>query len=750
MTSKHCFSSMMKENMRHQIWLVVLSILGNTLSMPALYLLTVGGQEVYDNRYALAAHEVSGFATTQFMIPAGVIALMGCLMVAVSGFQYLHSRKKEDLYESLPIKRRDLFLVNWLNGFLIWFVPFVCNLFVMYFMAFARYSRMKKNYFAYEIYKRAVNDVEWLTGPQFFCKTMLTGLALVLAFLVVYNLVILAMTLTGNPINTLAVAGTIGVGVIGFVGLFNVMIQLYLETWMGEVPYGKIAILSPLANLYRLAVFQAHSAPTALYVRVLLENLLVAVLLFAAAYLCYLKRPTEMAGQGLKSKYMRYPIQILVTVCAIMAGWILMTAVVESFGNEEFAAIWAIFGGLLAGAFVFGVLDIIFQLDFKAFFKHKLLMLCTVAAGLLFCIGMATDLFGYDSYLPDKNNIAEMSLFSKNYSSYDRYWATNPELKELLDREAGIKDQDMIYALLQKAVAPIDYSELYAYPEERICVKVTLKSGRSYYRTYEVVSSPELQAVLDTIQYRDLAYKIKDREKETFVSATISRNDASTKITNKDVLYAISEAYNRDLREKTIGELETGIALGRITFTSMSDDAFITHRFYITEGMVNTVQTLRENGYEDMVSPYSAKNVRKVFLSMRDVYDLKDPDVDMFERMESYFGVDLKNGEYMTNYGKEGIKSMYRSGELPPVVYQLDTDEYASDGWFVEITDEKDVQEILNLTSCIYNYDMASPWTAEIYLSMKNGETYLLPSYELLPEKYLVSFLAEYFVRYGK
>ena len=34
MTSKHCFFRMMKEDFRHKIWMLVLSVLGNMMAVP--------------------------------------------------------------------------------------------------------------------------------------------------------------------------------------------------------------------------------------------------------------------------------------------------------------------------------------------------------------------------------------------------------------------------------------------------------------------------------------------------------------------------------------------------------------------------------------------------------------------------------------------------------------------------------------------------------------------------------------------
>lgn len=50
MTSRHCFFSVMKEDLRHKTWMLALSVLGNLLALPVLFLLGTGG-----GRYSMAS-----------------------------------------------------------------------------------------------------------------------------------------------------------------------------------------------------------------------------------------------------------------------------------------------------------------------------------------------------------------------------------------------------------------------------------------------------------------------------------------------------------------------------------------------------------------------------------------------------------------------------------------------------------------------------------------------------------------------
>ena len=135
MTSRVSFYKVMIQDFRHRIWMIALSCLGSFLAMPVFYLL-VSKNWVYQVNRWMEEQEpwvvreyklelLKEFYVQSLPITCGVILGAGALIVGIFGFRHVFSKKMVDQYHSIPIKRRDLFLANYLNGFLIWFVPMV-------------------------------------------------------------------------------------------------------------------------------------------------------------------------------------------------------------------------------------------------------------------------------------------------------------------------------------------------------------------------------------------------------------------------------------------------------------------------------------------------------------------------------------------------------------------------------------------------------------------------------------------------
>ena len=133
MTSRRCFFKFMKEDLRHKVWMIVLSFLGSLLTGPVLYLILRGNfmdervlrQEGSWFAFRSAAERIFVFFGPGLCIGGGLVALVGAVIVGLFGIRYLFHKNMADIYHSIPMKRRALFLAGYLNGLLIWFVPFV-------------------------------------------------------------------------------------------------------------------------------------------------------------------------------------------------------------------------------------------------------------------------------------------------------------------------------------------------------------------------------------------------------------------------------------------------------------------------------------------------------------------------------------------------------------------------------------------------------------------------------------------------
>lgn len=110
---------------KHKSLLIVYSVL-LLFSCPIIMLIT-GVSQLTNNTYVdLAMVSVGTFAVLTTMC-----ALFMTLLVAPMMFDYLHNKRKSDLYGAMPCSRRTLFFSRYLAGLAIIVVPYILNMLIV-------------------------------------------------------------------------------------------------------------------------------------------------------------------------------------------------------------------------------------------------------------------------------------------------------------------------------------------------------------------------------------------------------------------------------------------------------------------------------------------------------------------------------------------------------------------------------------------------------------------------------------------
>ena len=770
MTSSRCLIKYCREDMRHKVWMLVLSVLGNVLAMPVAYLLYLG-QRGYgaENAHVIAnyANRVSEFIRTGFLVCAGVVAGAGVLIVAIGGFHYVFHKNMVDTYESLPIRKRSRFLISWLNGFLIWFVPFVISWLAMVVLGCAKYAGLKKEYLHLIVGRKVTDTVIWLTPSEMFLKSLQSAAVLLVCFLVLYHLLILAISLAGNVLNAIIVCGVIGAGAVAVYGLGLLFCSMYFLTWINTCldQFKMVCYASPFASVlqlfYQYSKYLDHPASGS-YPGVLIGNLILAVVLFAAAFAAFLKRPSELAGQGIRNRAVCFITQTVVTVCTVFAGWALLYAVCLEMSNtgRNVAVIWAVFGGVLGGVFLFGVMDILFRMDFKSFFLHKKRMAATVLLSLLGCLCFAFDFFGYDTYLPKENRVAEIAIIASDYTNYsyvsDSVTSENHPLQNM-----HIMDAQKANAFLKKAVESTDLSRDCI--GESVYAKVVLTNGRTYYRRYWMPETEELLALTSLPEYIEAAYMFGD-ETGCYSRVEFERLHYGETTTDANRIRILCEAYNEDVRQTGIGRMQTGRVWCRINLNDYQKWES-SRMIYVTENMPCTIRALQEIGYASAVEPIAPQSVARIDLSLEDwvefeyadeeygvlyeaaeyeyKYDTKSTDPDMAYPISAKFRFDIEGSDFLRNYSAEQMLADYLAGKMPYRIV-MSTQENSVEALYgitLEVTDSAAVSELLNVISYANDWRNSQD-TRYLRITETNGETYTAYiEADKLPEIYLTGFM---------
>ncbi|MBO5283907.1 MAG: hypothetical protein J6B43_12450 [Lachnospiraceae bacterium] len=743
MTSNHLFYKSMKEDLRHKVWMIVLSLLGSFLTMPILWLLEFG-----DGGFQAVSMLVEGsldytrvlsFYQEEMMTAAGLIAFFGAVIVGLESFRFLQQKSMVDTYHSLPISRSCLFGVKYVNGLLIWLVPYLLCLMITIVLSGILLARMG---YASQI-------------PLVLQEAAKTTAVLAVSFLLVYHLMLLAVMLTGNLLNTLVVAVVLGGGVISAYGLGIGFMSFYFHSFYTEweglpaAMYGSPGIAAVCLETARAN--EGFLTPVNNYPLMVLICLAVAWILGILAWRAYAGRASELAGRGTDQRWLTGFLRFFVSTLGGMAGWVFMDILrYGDAGSNVLSVLWCIFGAVLASVLCYGVMDVIFNLDFKSFFRHKWSMVFSVAASLLICFGFIWDLAGYDRYLPEREQIRELVIYSNGYS--------NNNGAAVLAEQTPSTDAEQIYAFLERGIEnlygrghkPEDavIAEMYGDEcnTETFYVRVTLKNGRSYYREYPyyVWDQEVVLPLLCGEAYAQSNYEITEELLERCYLMNLYSSDSKEwqeAVEDVQVVREIAEGYNRDLREHPqaviLGE---GRRLGKISLQLKGKGAASRLELILTDQMPYTLEAIEDNGMSWLCTlPFCAEETESITLEIDGSdyqYDRIAEGMDPAECIiRSHFGVYPAAASVQEEIREEATAwTTIRAEE--------------AEDYRITITDREEIEELLPLL-----FPYIRMYRNGIYTKGNVKDITITDSYGLeweacipegtLPEKYIRRFLEE-------
>lgn len=618
MTSKNLFYKLMKEDAKRRLWVIALTLLAFFFLYPVgTALLTNYASQIY----SIPAQRLD-FLTAELTKRLSVVngtavtlVIFGAVLWGITGFIYLHSKKKVDTYHSIPVRRELLFCTVYFNGILFMGVCLLLNMLLAVIMG-------------------GMNGVD--TGV--LLRTVSVSFPIhMIYFLLLYSVVTAAMMMTGQII-----VSCLGIIVFFFYGTCISMLgQGYYSVWF------RTYVASESSLLVRLMF---KSSPVTAYVWLLEEMettgklpdswmgaLAAAIIISAFSLLLYKKRPSEAAGKAMAFPRSKVIIKTLLVIPAALGGALFFWGMQSTFG-------WAVFGLVSGLLFSHCIIEIIYHFDFRKLFSNKIqLLACGVVSMLILC-GFRYDWTGYDSYLPKQEAVkyASVSISSMDdWVSYGRVrednlleWSGWEYMDASLYAEEHMKliQSEEVYRIAEagiKRYESLDWDR-YTTDEEaqkyryytNVYVNWNLNNGRTVKRCYYF----PLELVLDDISllyqnqtYKEGVFPILTQSAEDTYDVNYQEMDQITelKLSSKadaaDRKAKLLNAYQEDLKGLSIDTLKQEYPIGTIQFeTKKMAEAKARYpkndsRYYDVSGrcyypvypsFTNTIALLKEEGIE--------------------------------------------------------------------------------------------------------------------------------------------------------
>ncbi len=516
---------------------------------------------------------IEGFVPLYFSAIV-LAAVIGCVM-----FFYLQQKKQVNFYHSQPITRTRLFWNQYFVGLILNIVPLVIMTVVMFVIVVGYGLGSILN----------IGMIVWHV------------MQMVLFLLAGYSIAVFAGQIAGTMATHMALNAVLHFCIPVGAYIVNMMYSLFFATYNGASLIEESLKFSPLC-----AVFQyfssVHYTPDSFVMNISpMESGMIAVLVWMTillsglAWALYQKRPSEAAG-----KAMVYPSSepvlkaYLMFVVSITAG-----LVFQSVGSKMFFYFAVISFAILTHM----TCEVIIQHDFKAMgkrFSHCAVILVLI----LGIVGVFRfDLLGYDSYLPEPDEVQQVSLIVPGAENMNM-----SEQRDAYSQDAEVKQA--VYNLLQPIVSeslyrssdfngnrsPYDYGNK---ETTSVTVQYRLKNGDVKSRIYRAIVVEDIEKNYETlynlqsyreavyvdvlcaapedvyrmnindtllydrerdIEYREVAEAVVVSKGEIVVTTEAKQTEPRTSLHNAyshSDMTDVLEAYKQDVRERSFDALKT-------------------------------------------------------------------------------------------------------------------------------------------------------------------------------------------------
>ena len=540
MTSKSLFFKLMKEDFKTRVWTLAISILIFFFS-----LIVATAMMISFNLYNSSTYNYSDDLAMNFMSYIGInnpffgiIFIVLSLVMAMSGFSYLYSKKKVDLYHSLPVKREVLYFIKLINGILIVVIPFIICGIVASLLAIANTGKIS-------VLIAAIWAIaEWT-----------------LLFILSYFLTVFSIMLTGNML--------IGILACGFFSFYFPLISLvlkgYQSTFFDTYYTSGFIIENVLPNMSSfMLMFNIFELKW--LTRIIIVILASIVFLFINLFL-YKKRASEAAGKSVSFNVIKLPIKSMMVIFMSILMYLLGYEVM----NDSIG--WGLFGLIVSGVITHCVMEIIYNQDFKKIFAKKIELLVLIIISIFIAAAFQFDIFGYDSYIPSASQIKSTAVISNllesnseqyynkveisdgyyNDSFVDVDYASDSKIEADQINKMDIQNKDAVLELARQGIEAAKYDlEMYG-NFDKVLISYKLKNGRTVGRVYYVdldQSTSGLSSVYADESYKKSSYPILSENPENIVSVDfngIMDNDTHIVFHDDELKKKFVETYKKEL-----------------------------------------------------------------------------------------------------------------------------------------------------------------------------------------------------------
>lgn len=464
-----------------------------------------------------------------FMTVPYLLALVVPTIVALLIFHNVHSSKQGVFTHSIPVTRKAYYISSILGGFSLMLAPVLLNGIILLAMSFFGYGK-SVTVWSVGVWIAVNAAVLFIMFAAASFSAFLTGDGVAHAFINVL-------------LHTFPLLVALAIALVSEIFLFG--FQLSADSFIAERIYQN----TPLIWLFRQMTFDGvidlgifKSAQLWIYISG-------AAAVYVLAYLLYKNRKIEVCGDVTAFKVFRPIFKYTVTSAAALAVFAMLWAM------ELSAAAIFIVAAVLS-AVVYFVCEMLMTKTFKVFGTYKGFAGFAVCVALVIGFCAYTNVFGYETRIPDEDKIAKAAVFKPYYGEH------NEPLLE--NREAISAVRAFHKELIQDIPVTERSADTETVGENDIRIKYILKNGRSLERLYKISQEQYNKALAKMYEFTD--YKLKVTRLDIINTENNLKNanleayasNFSYNISLNDEAAEVLSAVKRDIERLSFEEINQG------------------------------------------------------------------------------------------------------------------------------------------------------------------------------------------------
>lgn len=584
MTSRVSFPKLIIETLRRHTAAVLITVLGffihivtffmnvqNTLSSTYIEDYSVeelvGGQNPAISRIA---ENLFDLCSPKFAY--GAFALGFGAYLAFDFFRYMHSKRETDFYDSMPIRRQTWFKTLFTSCFLLFFVLSALTTAIEVGIVFST------GYGSLAI----LQAILW----NYIC--------MIGAFLVAWFTTALAMIMTGHSI-----IAFLGVGVFAcyvpliIANLLPTYCARFFDTYVYREPNANIYYFSPVTVVYKMTdSWQEWNIKE--HWTYIIGCFILAILVGTIAYVLFLRRPSETAGRAMAFEKANDVIRFIIVIPLTLYAGLLL---------EEMATMssmaWLIFGILFGGFLLHGIMECIFQFDIKALLTKKKQLLATFIICIAFVFVFWIDLFKYDDYIPDAEDVKIVKIDSILFGRMNIEWDSE---RDWIQGDL-VKDAIAVVKEFKDCKIPSD-DEIYYKENNFYNIKITyvMKSGREVKRDYSFdasKASENLSRLYANEDVKDDYCVLYNIDKENIQGISVNNGITGMDLElPKEELAQFIDIYLEEYSKLDLKEALSDIKQYEINVSFQSEKMKYptAERYYVYSSFTKSIAFLKEKG----------------------------------------------------------------------------------------------------------------------------------------------------------